>query len=353
MITLQPETITRGDEQIARPRVRILYAGTGPATFLSQKTSYELDPDILMPPLAVQQGLWVVPAPAFPVSLPGGRPPQSLLQTNPDNLLDVKEAEPWPSEAPVDRLLRFTEGAYALVLLTCPEYEAGWREALDSDSVTIAVLRGLSMPDGTVADARIEVPESAADLLAGLPLVLAELAGRDSMEADEQQVELLSSAQPMLQSQAGQVEIAPSDPQEARATNAGTVDAPPAKTAPTRRPEAVPAPIKDQPTNPLRAPIRTPPAAPRLSQAVAPTLRAPAKAPAKAPTKADTNPHPWERSEAGALNAIAHHARCEGHAVERQSTTAGGIKFRAAPSCRILAEVPEAGEADDGSVLLG
>jgi hypothetical protein len=96
-----------------------------------------------------------------------------------------------------------------------------------------------------------------------------------------------------------------------------------------------------------RVQMRTPPAPPRLSDAKPPVLK-----PRPAPAKAAENPHPWERSEASALNAVSHHARCEGHQVQRKSD-GEGVRYRAATNCRILAEAPpDAADSEDG-VLLG
>lgn len=364
MIQLHPDQGEERDGDAApRPPINVVYAGSGPATFLSTGLSFELEPDILMPLTTHPQGLWVVPAAEFPVSLPGQQAPTELLKPASADLLDVPEREVWPSEALDERLLRYNGEAAELVLLTTPEYENGWR-ALLGGAVAIAVLRGLTMPDGAIADARIEVPAEAADKLADLPAVLAKLAGRDSMEEDAQQVDLLDTAQPLLQQDTGDVQETRSAPQEPSAGAGGAAGQPSAANAPTRPAEAAqsaPQPIADMPTNKLRAALaakraesatslnaaRTPPAAPRLSDAKPPVLK-----PRPAPAKAAENPHPWERSEASALNAVPHHARCEGHQVQRKSD-GEGVRYRAATNCRILAEAPpDAADSEDG-VLLG
>ena len=362
MIQIRPsQGEERSEDAAPRHSINVVYAGSGPATFLSTGLSYELEPDIDMPPVTHPQGLWIVPAAEFPASLPGMRAPLAFTKPQSADLLDVPEGEVWPSEAPDERLLRYTGDAAEIVLLTTPEYEEGWRRALGS-AVVIAVLRGLTMPDGAVADARIEIPAEGADRLADLPAILAQLAGRDSMEEDAQQVDLLDTAQPLLQGEQG-AQIATSGPQEAAATTEGAEtqpDAQPPASAAQSAPQAIPKPAADKPTSKLRAqvdarraapvpmtPVRTPPTAPRLSDTKAPTLK-----PRTAAKPAAENPHPWERSESGALNAVSHHARCEGHHVERKSD-AGGLRFRAAASCRILAEAPQdAADAEDG-VLLG
>lgn len=364
MIQLHPDQGEERDGDAApRPPINVVYAGSGPATFLSTGLSFELEPDILMPLTTHPQGLWVVPAAEFPVSLPGQQAPTELLKPASADLLDVPEREVWPSEALDERLLRYSGEAAELVLLTTPEYENGWR-ALLGGAVAIAVLRGLTMPDGAIADARIEVPAEAADKLADLPAVLAKLAGRDSMEEDAQQVDLLDTAQPLLQQDAGGTQEPRSAPQEPSAGAKGAAGQPGAANAPTRPAEAAqsaPQPIADAPTNKLRAALaakraesatslnatRTPPAPPRLSDAKPPVLK-----PRAAPSKAAENPHPWERSEASALNAVSHHARCEGHQVQRKSD-GEGVRYRAATNCRILAEAPpDAADSEDG-VLLG
>ena len=375
MIQIRP-TVPTGEERRdgAEPRrtINIVYAGSGPATFLSSGLAYELEPDILLPPVTHLQGLWVVPAAEFPASLPAQRAPGALNPPRGADLLDVPEPPLWPSEEPSERLLRYGQTADELVLLTTPEYEAGWRERIGG-VVAIAVLRGLPMPDGAVADARIEVPSDAADRLAELPAVLAELAGRDTWEADAEQVDLLDTAQPLLQEKAAE-SVAAGKPQAAQDAISGTMGGEAAATparASQSQPDA-PGEVQDVPTAKLRAQLaqreaakaakvkadeaasaapaepvkRTPPAAPRLSAAIPP------RAPKAQVRLAEENKNPWERTEGGALNAVTHHARCEAHPVERKSDV-GGVRFRAAPKCRILAEVAQPdGEADDG-VLLG
>jgi hypothetical protein len=151
MIQLHPDQGEERDGDAApRPPINVVYAGSGPATFLSTGLSFELEPDILMPLTTHPQGLWVVPAAEFPVSLPGQQAPSELLKPASADLLDVPEREVWPSEALDERLLRYSGEAAELVLLTTPEYENGWR-ALLGGAVAIAVLRGLTMPDGAVA----------------------------------------------------------------------------------------------------------------------------------------------------------------------------------------------------------
>jgi len=374
MIQIRP-TVPTGEERRddAEPRraINIVYAGSGPATFLSSGLAYELEPDILLPPVTHLQGLWVVPAAEFPASLPAQRAPGALNPPRGADLLDVPEPPLWPSEEPSERLLRYGQTADELVLLTTPEYEAGWRERIGG-VVAIAVLRGLPMPDGAVADARIEVPSDAADRLAELPAVLAELAGRDTWEADAEQVDLLDTAQPLLQEKAAEG-VPAGAPQAAQDASAGTMGGEAAATTPRAsqgQPDA-PGEVQDVPTAKLRAQLaqreaaktskakageiateaapaepvkRTPPAAPRLSATIPPRA-------AKAQIKlAEENKNPWERTEGGALNAVTHHARCEAHPVERKSE-AGGVRFRAAPKCRILAEAPDA--PDEDGVLLG
>jgi len=372
MIQLHPDQGEERDGDAApRPPINVVYAGSGPATFLSTGLSFELEPDILMPLTTHPQGLWVVPAAEFPISLPGQQAPTELLKPASADLLDVPEREVWPSEALDERLLRYSGEAAELVLLTTPEYENGWR-ALLGGAVAIAVLRGLTMPDGAIADARIEVPAEAADKLADLPAVLAKLAGRDSMEEDAQQVDLLDTAQPLLQQEKAAEGVPASAPQAVQDAIAGTMGGEAATStlrASQGQPDA-PGEVQDEPTAKLRAQLaqreaaktakakagetaaetaaepvkRTPPAPPRLSAAIPPRA-------AKAQIKlAEENKNPWERTEGGALNAIAHHARCEAHPVERKSE-AGGVRFRAAPKCRILAEAPDA-PGEDG-VLLG
>ena len=100
----------------------------------------------------------------------------------------------------------------------------------------------------------------------------------------------------------------------------------------------------DETATPAEPVKRTPPAAPRLSAAIPP------RAPKAQVRLAEENKNPWERTEGGALNAVTHHPRCEAHPVERKSE-AGGVRFRAAPKCRILAEAPDA--PDEDGVLLG
>ena len=373
MIQIRP-TVPTGEERRddAEPRrtINIVYAGSGPATFLSSGLAYELEPDILLPPVTHLQGLWVVPAAEFPASLPAQRAPGALNPPRGADLLDVPEPPLWPSEEPSERLLRYGQTADELVLLTTPEYEAGWRERIGG-VVAIAVLRGLPMPDGAVADARIEVPSDAADRLAELPAVLAELAGRDTWEADAEQVDLLDTAQPLLQQEKAAEGVPASAPQAAQDASAGTMGgeaAAPAPRASQGQPDA-PGEVQDVPTAKLRAQLaqreaakaakakageaaeptaepikRTPPAAPRLSAAIPPRA-------AKTQVRlAEENKNPWERTEGGALNAVTHHARCEAHPVERKSE-AGGVRFRAAPKCRILAEAPDT--PDEDGVLLG
>ena len=128
MIQLRPDQGEERDGDAApRPPINVVYAGSGPATFLSTGLSFELEPDILMPPVTHPQGLWVVPAAEFPVSLPGQQAPTELLKPASADLLDVPEREVWPSEALDERLLRYSGEAAELVLLTTPEYENGWR----------------------------------------------------------------------------------------------------------------------------------------------------------------------------------------------------------------------------------
>ena len=133
MIQIRP-TVPTGEEHRddAEPRrtINIVYAGSGPATFLSSGLAYELEPDILLPPVTHLQGLWVVPAAEFPASLPAQRAPGALNPPRGADLLDVPEPTLWPSEEPSERLLRYGQTADELVLLTTPEYEAGWRERI-------------------------------------------------------------------------------------------------------------------------------------------------------------------------------------------------------------------------------
>ena len=255
MIQIRPsQDEERSEDAAPRHSINVVYAGSGPATFLSTGLSYELEPDIDMPPVTHPQGLWVVPAAEFPVSLPGQRAPLVFTKPQRADLLDVPEGDVWPSEAPDERLLRYTGDADEIVLLTTPEYEEGWRRALGS-AVVIAVLRGLTMPDGAVADARIEIPAEDADRLADLPAILAQLAGRDSMEEDAQQVDLLDTAQPLLQQGEG-AQIATSGPQEAAATAEGA----------QAQPDAQHAPAADKPTSKLRAQVDARRAAPKKSK---------------------------------------------------------------------------------------
>ena len=165
--------------------------------------------------------------------------------------------------------------------------------------------------------------------------------------------------------------VAAGKPQAAQDASAGTMGDEAAATPPRAsqgQPDA-PGEVQDVPTAKLRAQLaqreaakaakakageaaeptaepikRTPPAAPRLSAAIPPRA-------AKTQVRlAEENKNPWERTEGGALNAVTHHARCEAHPVERKSE-AGGVRFRAAPKCRILAEAPDA--PDEDGVLLG
>ena len=73
MIQIRPnQGEERSEDAAPRHSINVVYAGSGPATFLSTGLSYELEPDIDMPPVTHPQGLWVVPAAEFPASLPGG-----------------------------------------------------------------------------------------------------------------------------------------------------------------------------------------------------------------------------------------------------------------------------------------
>jgi hypothetical protein len=196
-------------------------------------------------------------------------------------------------------------------------------------------------------------------------------------------VDLLDTAQPLLQQEKAAEGVPASAPQAVQDAIAGTMGGEAATStlrASQGQPDA-PGEVQDVPTAKLRAQLaqreavkaakakagetaaetaasegktesvkagepvkRTPPTAPRLSAAIPPRA-------ARQPVKlAEDNKNPWERTENGALNAVTHHARCEAHPVERKSE-AGGVRFRAAPKCRILAEAPDA--PDEDGVLLG